>query len=86
MNNLSALPVFVTVVKLGSFSKAAAELKITTSAVSKRINQLEQDLDVRLLNRTTRSLTLTEMGKVVNIWRTPSSAWRNSKALTAPGR
>ncbi|MBM7074407.1 LysR family transcriptional regulator [Shewanella sp. 202IG2-18] len=64
MNNLSALPVFVSVVKLGSFSKAAAELKITTSAISKRISQLENDLDARLFNRTTRSLTLTEMGKV----------------------
>ncbi|RLV59834.1 LysR family transcriptional regulator [Parashewanella curva] len=64
MNNLSAIPIFVTVVKRGSFSKAAVELKITTSAVSKRINQLEQNLDARLFNRTTRSLTLTEMGEV----------------------
>ncbi|MGY0219286.1 LysR substrate-binding domain-containing protein [Endozoicomonadaceae bacterium StTr2] len=63
MVNFSAIPVFVSVVESGSFSAAASLLGITKSAVSKRISQLEHQLGVRLLNRSTRSLTLTEAGK-----------------------
>ncbi|MEL6114929.1 LysR family transcriptional regulator [Photobacterium sp. SP02] len=59
----SAIPVFVTVVECGSFSAAAERLGITKSAVSKRINHLEAKLGTRLLNRTTRSLSLTDAGE-----------------------
>lgn len=62
MNHFSCIPVFVTVVECGSFSLAAEKLNLTKSAVSKRINQLEDQLGTRLLNRTTRRLNLTEAG------------------------
>lgn len=60
--DLSALPIFVEVVKSGSFSKAADRLNITKSAVSKRVIQLEARLGVKLVHRTTRRLSLTEAG------------------------
>ena len=60
---LGAIPVFVAVVENGGFSAAARKLGISKSAVSKRINQLEDHLGVRLLHRTTRKLSLTEAGE-----------------------
>ena len=60
---LGAIPVFVAVVENGGFSAAALKLGISKSAVSKRINQLEDHLGVRLLHRTTRKLSLTEAGE-----------------------
>jgi DNA-binding transcriptional LysR family regulator len=44
------------------FARAAEELDVTTTAISKTIKQLEAELDVRLFNRTTRSVALTEAG------------------------
>lgn len=63
MNGFGAIPAFVAVVKGGGFSPAARALGVSKSAVSKRINQLEQQLGVRLLYRTTRKLSLTEAGE-----------------------
>ncbi len=63
MNSFSSLPIFVAVVECGSFSQAAKQLHLTKSAVSKRINQLEEILGLRLLHRTTRKLSLTEAGQ-----------------------
>lgn len=62
-DNFSALPVFVAVLETGSFSGAASKINITKSAVSKRISVLEDNMGVRLFNRTTRKLTLTEAGE-----------------------
>ncbi|XLM20075.1 LysR family transcriptional regulator, partial [Chromobacterium piscinae] len=59
----AAIPIFVAVVEAGSFSAAAERLGLTKSAVSKRVQQLEAGLNVRLLQRTTRSLSLTEAGE-----------------------
>jgi len=64
MKNFRAMAVFVQVVDSGSFSGAAEKLGITKSAVSQLISQLEEDLDTRLLNRTTRQLNLTEAGAI----------------------
>ncbi|MGC3835369.1 LysR family transcriptional regulator [Moritella viscosa] len=61
--DFSAIPVFVAVVENGSFSSAADKLGMTKSAVSKRISVLEDNIGVRLFNRTTRSITLTEAGE-----------------------
>lgn len=55
--------VFVRTVECGSFSKAAELLGHSASYVSKEISKLESRLGVRLLNRTTRSITLTSAGK-----------------------
>lgn len=60
---LATLPSFVCVVEQQSFSKAAAVLGMTKSAVSKQVQALEDGLKVRLINRTTRSLALTEEGE-----------------------
>lgn len=62
MDTLEGLPVFVKAVREGSFSGAARALEITPSAVSKQIGRLEDRLSVRLFNRTTRRLSLTEEG------------------------
>src|SRR5512134_3811714 len=56
------MSVFVRAVELGGFSAAARALGLTPSAVSKSISRLEDRLGVRLLNRTTRSLTTTPEG------------------------
>jgi DNA-binding transcriptional LysR family regulator len=63
MEGFSAIPVFVSVVENGGFSAAARRLGVSTSAISKRINLLENTLGVRLLHRTTRKLSLTEAGE-----------------------
>ncbi len=55
---------FVTVVKLGSFSAAAKKLHRSPSAISKKISLLEQKLNVQLFDRTTRTLVITEAGKL----------------------
>lgn len=63
MTDFSSLPVFVAVIESGSFSQAGKALGVSKSAVSKRINQLEERLGVQLLQRTTRRLSLTEAGE-----------------------
>lgn len=59
---LPALSVFLTVARTLSFARAADELRISSTAVSKTIKQLEAGLGTRLLNRTTRSVSLTDAG------------------------
>lgn len=59
------LAVFAEVAQAGSFSEAARRLGLTRSAVSQRVAVLEGELGVRLLNRTTRSLSLTEAGRAM---------------------
>ncbi|OOR90082.1 LysR family transcriptional regulator [Moraxella caviae] len=63
LENLRGMAVFASVVKQGSFSGAAKELGITTSAVSQQIRSLESDLGVALLHRSTRKLSLSEAGE-----------------------
>ncbi len=62
MDYLSRIHIFVEVVQHRSFIGAAKHLGITSSAVSKQIRNLEQELQVKLLNRTTRQVSLTEEG------------------------
>jgi DNA-binding transcriptional LysR family regulator len=63
MDRLLAMDVFARVVELGSFAKAAERMDISTSACSRHVADLEAHLDTRLLNRTTRRLSLTESGQ-----------------------
>ncbi len=65
MDRFQALSAFAKVVELGSFAKAAERLSLSTSAVSRQVSELEAHLDVRLLNRTTRRLSLTESGQAL---------------------
>src|SRR5215510_9304419 len=62
--DLNELYFFAKVVEHGGFSAAARELRIPKSRLSRHIAQLETRLGVRLLNRTTRSVTLTEAGRI----------------------
>ncbi len=64
MGNLKHMVIFYHVVKAQSFSGAARQLGIARSAVSRYISLLEADIGTRLLNRTTRQLSLTEAGKI----------------------
>lgn len=63
MQALPDIAVFVRVVERGSFTAAADELEISKAAVSKYVGRLEDALGARLLQRTTRRLTLTEAGE-----------------------
>lgn len=62
MDRFTALRVFRAVVDCGSFAAAARDLGLSNAAVSKNIGELEAHLGTRLLNRTTRSMNLTEAG------------------------
>jgi len=64
VDRFSAVRAFAKVVELGSFARAAERLSLSTSAVSRQVSELEAHLEVRLLNRTTRRLSLTEAGQV----------------------
>ena len=63
MSTLTGIEYFATTVESGSFASAARRLGITASAVSRRVAQLERELGVPLLARTTRSLSLTDDGR-----------------------
>lgn len=63
--DLSALRAFRAVVREGAFSAAAAALRIPKSTLSKRVADLEADLGVRLIERTTRQLRITTEGEVL---------------------
>jgi DNA-binding transcriptional LysR family regulator len=65
LDHLSDLAIFVRVVDTRGFSAAARAMGLTKSAVSKRINRLEKQLGLRLLQRTTRAMSLTEAGRVL---------------------
>jgi DNA-binding transcriptional LysR family regulator len=63
MDKFAAINVFVKVVEQGSFALAADRLDLSTSTVSRHVADLETHLNARLLNRTTRRLSLTEAGQ-----------------------
>ncbi|MEJ2575360.1 MAG: LysR family transcriptional regulator [Gammaproteobacteria bacterium] len=66
MDRFADIETFVAVVDLGSFSAAAERLGTAKSAVSRRVAQLEGRLGARLLNRTTRRLSLTDAGRALH--------------------
>ncbi|HGM5580942.1 TPA: LysR family transcriptional regulator [Pseudomonas putida] len=63
MESFSSLECFITSAEVGSFAEAARRLSITPAAVGKNVAQLESRLGVRLFQRSTRKLTLTEAGQ-----------------------
>jgi DNA-binding transcriptional LysR family regulator len=63
MDRLTSLTAFVRVADSGGFSAAGRRLKMSTTMVSNHVQALEERLGVRLLNRTTRKVSLTEIGK-----------------------
>jgi DNA-binding transcriptional LysR family regulator len=64
MDRIQSLRLFVRLVDLGSFSKAAADLGVGQPTATKLLAQLEQRLGVRLLHRTTHGVTATEIGQL----------------------
>src|SRR6476646_7628811 len=65
MDRLRAFEVFATVVGQGSFTRAADKLDTSPAHVTRYVNELEEALVARLLNRTSRRLSLTETGKTL---------------------
>jgi DNA-binding transcriptional LysR family regulator len=64
VNQLHAIRVFLRVAENNSLSRAAASLDLSNAAVTRSLSLLESHLNTRLVNRTTRSLSLTEAGEV----------------------
>ena len=62
MDRIQAVKLFLRVVELGSFSKAAAELGVGQPAVTKQVARMEKQLGARLLHRSTHGVTATEIG------------------------
>ncbi len=63
MDKLQSIRVFLTIAREGSFSRAAESHGLSKAMVSRHISQLEDNLGVRLLNRSTRGVSLTEAGR-----------------------
>ena len=63
MDRLAGITAFVRVAESGGFTAAARRLNMSTTSVSDRVRELENALGVRLLNRTTRQVSLTEIGR-----------------------
>ena len=63
--NLNDLLSFVTVAREGSFTRAAAQLGVTQPALSQAISGLEERMQIRLLTRTTRSVSPTAAGEPI---------------------
>ncbi|UUE41404.1 LysR family transcriptional regulator [Pectobacterium aroidearum] len=62
MDRFQAMEIFIRVVDAGSFKKAAETLHVLPSTVTRSIKELESHLGARLLNRTTRALSITDVG------------------------
>lgn len=91
MDRFQAISAFATVVETGSFARAAERLGVSVSAVSRQVAELEAHLDARLLNRTTRRLSLTESGqafyeRAVQLMADLEEAEQSARAGTAKPR
>ncbi|PKH25792.1 transcriptional regulator [Enterobacterales bacterium CwR94] len=64
MERLRGMSVFAKVVEMGSFTAAARQLQMSVSSISQTVAKLEDELQVKLLNRSTRSIGLTEAGRI----------------------
>lgn len=63
MDRLHAIEVFVAVAEMGSFARAAARLRLSPPAVTRAVSALEDHLGARVFSRTTRSVTVTDVGQ-----------------------
>src|SRR5580693_165473 len=63
--DLRDLDVFVAVARTRNFRRAATEQRVSVSSLSQRLRDMEERLGVRLMNRTTRSVALTEAGELL---------------------
>lgn len=82
--SLPDMAILVTVVEEGSFSAAGRKLALTPSSISRQIARLEQNLAVKLLERTTRQMQLSEAGKpVYELCRTMLDSAREAAMITS---
>ncbi len=81
MGNLADLEIFSRVVASGSMSAAGRELGLQPAIISKRIKRLEERLGTRLLQRTTRQISLTEAPAFISGWCRHWRAWKKRKPL-----
>ncbi|KAG0921005.1 hypothetical protein G6F32_015307 [Rhizopus arrhizus] len=79
--SIRAMQCFVAVVSAGSISRAAAALHVAQPALSLLIRNLEEDLGVVLLQRTTRRMSLTETGHAYYPWRSGRAPARQCAAV-----
>ena len=79
MTDLNSLVIFAKVVEAKSFSQAARHLKMPKSTVSRRVADLEEQLGVRLIERSTRSLRLTDVG--FEVFEHAKHGWEISEAV-----
>ena len=71
MDGLNLLKTFLEVANVGSFSRAASKLGISKASASKHVAALEARFNVRLMNRSTRSVTLTDAGRLLQLRSAP---------------
>ena len=85
MQDLAAMAIFAQVIESKSFSAAADEVGLSKSAISKQISRLEENLGVRLINRTTRRLSLTDAGRrfYIHCARLVAEAQEAERAVTS---
>ncbi len=67
IRDLDALKTFAAIAAMGSFSRASDKLGISRTIASKRVSALEAELGVKLINRTTRTMSLTESGRKLSV-------------------
>src|SRR5258705_11818312 len=89
--NLRQLRTFVTVGRLGSFTRAARLLHLSQPALTKQLHHLEETLGVRLLDRNTRTVALTRIGRelapvVDQLLREIEAGIGNTKGVAGRGR
>ena len=72
---------FIEVVRLGTFAAAARQLNVSNSHVSRQVAQLEQQLGLPLLYRTTRQIHLTDAGIQACAWQTAQIIRETAKTL-----
>jgi DNA-binding transcriptional LysR family regulator len=71
MDGLNLLKTFLEVANVGSFSRAASKLGISKASASKHVATLEARFNIRLMNRSTRSVTLTDAGRLLQLRSAP---------------
>jgi len=87
MNKYEEMETFIRVVEAGSITQAANQLQIAKSAVSRRLKELETRLDVQLMTRTTRKLTLTDTGETLyNRFVVLLADWAESETAASDAR
>lgn len=82
MDRIQAMQMFMRVAEAGSFVRAAETLSLPASTVTSTIKNLEKYLKVRLLNRTTRRVSLTRKG--CSIWRSAGKFSPSSNIVNPP--